>query len=530
MVHPGYRKRTIFLLVALLVVRFWFGQTFELSGQEAYLWLQGHGSNLSPAYWERGPYVPFLIRIGTAFFGDTELGVRWPAAVICSLTGFILFYLARHWFNARAAFWTVVLFVVIPMFAWKLSFMTEATASIGLMAIALFAFSLAIETDRGWWWLLGGTACGLALLVSLPNAWWLVGLVLYFAAVPDRRPRVHESWLWGTVLFSSLFVAPLLWWWRGPQVADVAHTKLLSSLPLTHEFSIHHGFEFIWLEIWYLCPLFFLVLVVVMERLGRQLWEDPRYGLLVCLAIPGLIWQNFAAFFHEGHFELVPALFLPLVLLTGCYMARLTTINRSVQWICGAVLAVAALQSLAGLNPFYLTTKMDGRGYQIHRTQSGENVTGFYSEKRHVSWRTLAEAIQSLQRDQGVGATLIIADTPETASALSFYLPHNPFVYVASRTKEISHFDFWPGYAQSASPNDSALFISHSTNPETPADPPTADIFKNFATVTPIEDPPLPDFDKSWDIWNCQNFIGTGGQTPGDMQTNPMRDSDALPK
>ena len=50
MVHPGYRKRTIFLLVAVLLVRFWFGQTFELSGQEAYLWLQGHGSNLSWSY------------------------------------------------------------------------------------------------------------------------------------------------------------------------------------------------------------------------------------------------------------------------------------------------------------------------------------------------------------------------------------------------------------------------------------------------------------------------------------------------
>src|SRR5471030_1867077 len=204
MVHPGYRKRTIFLLVALLLVRFWFGQTFELSGQEAYLWLQGHVTNLSPAYWERGPFVPCLIRVGTAFFGDTELGVRWPAAVICCTSGFILFYLARHWFNARAAFWTVVLFIVIPMFAWKLSFMTEATASIGLMAVAMFAFSLAIENNRGWWWLLGGAACGLALLVAMPNAWWIVGLLLYFAASPDRRARLHESWLWGSILFTSL--------------------------------------------------------------------------------------------------------------------------------------------------------------------------------------------------------------------------------------------------------------------------------------------------------------------------------------
>jgi undecaprenyl-diphosphatase len=528
MVHPGYRKRTIFLLVALLVVRFWFGQTFELSGQEAYLWLQGHGTNLSPAYWERGPFVPFLIRIGTAFFGDTELGVRWPAAVICCMSGFILFYLARHWFNARAAFWTVVLFIVIPMFAWKLTFMTEAAASIGLMALAMLAFSLAIEQDHGWWWLLGGAACGLALLVAITNGWWVVGLLLYFACSPARRARLHESWLWGMVLFTSLFLTPLWWWWRGPQVADVARVRLLSAWPLSHGFSLNQGFKFIWLEIFYLSPLLFVAFIYVLARLRRDLWEDPKYGLLFCLAVPGLIWQNFAAFFQEGRSELLPALFLPMVLLVGCYLAQLTATDRRAHWIAGIVLICATLQSLAGLNPFYLAARLDGHGYQLKRTQSGENVTGFYADKRQISWRNLADAVQSLQRDEG--ATLIIAETPETASALSFYLPHNPFVYVESKPNEITQFDFWPGYAQSASPNDSALFVDRSTSPDHAADPPSADIFRNFASVTPIDDPPLPDFDKAWDIWNCQNFIGSGGQTAGDVQTKPMHESDPLPK
>jgi 4-amino-4-deoxy-L-arabinose transferase-like glycosyltransferase len=527
MMHPGYRKRTTFLLVALLLVRFWFGQTFELSGQEAYLWLQGHGTNISPAYWERGPFVPVLIRIGTAFFGDTELGVRWPAAVICCTTGFILFYLARRWYNARAAFWTVVLFIVIPMYAWKLSFMTEAAASVGLMALALFAFSHAIEKDQGRWWLLGGVACGLGLLISLANAWWVVGFVLYFAVAPDRRPRLREGWLWGSIVLAALFLAPLVWWWRGPQVADVARTRILNAWPLSHGFSLNQGFHFLGLEIFYLCPLFFILLAVILEQLGRKLWEDSHFALLICLALPGLVWENFSAFFREGRFDLVPALFLPLVLLAGCYMAHVTTVNKKSQWIAILVLACAAAQSFIGLNPFYFAPRQDGHGYELRRTQSGENVAGFYA-KRQISWRNLADAVQSLQRD--LGATLLIADTPETASALSFYLPHNPFVYVESKPDHITHFDFWPGYAQSASPNDSALFISHSTSPDHPADGPSADIIKDFASVTPVDDPQLPGFDKSWDIWNCQNFIGTGGQTAGDVQTNPMHESDALPK
>jgi len=536
MIYPGYRKRTIFLLVALLLVRFWFGQTFELSGQEAYLWWQGHGTNLSPAYWERGPFVPWLIRIGTAFFGDTELGVRWPAAVICCTTGFILFYLARHWFSPRAAFWTVVLFIFIPMYAWKFSFMTEASASIGLMAVAMLGFSLAMEKDKIWWWLLGGAACGMGMLVALPNIWWIAGLLLFFTFSPERRPRLREARLLATIAFTAFFLIPIILWWKGPQVADIAHTRILNAWPLSHGLSFHQGFHFLWLEIFYLSVPFFLLLVMVLRRVSPRLWDDPRYGLLVCLALPGLVWENFSAFFQEGHFELVPALFLPLTLLAGCYLTRLTRVDRTAQWVCLGVLILAGIQSLAGLNPFYLEKTDDAiRGdvvrnlgpYRILRMKSGENVTGFYADKRQVSWRNLADAVQGLQRD--LGATLLIAETPEIASALSFYLPRNPFVYVESKPNVITHFDFWPGYAQSASPNDSALFISQSTNPDHPAEPPSTEIIKDFAEVKLIDDPPLPDFNKTWDIWSCQKFVGSG-QASSDIETSPMPEHDALPK
>lgn len=519
MVHPGYRKRTVFLLLALLLVRFWFGQTFELSGQEAYLWLQGE--NLSPAYWERGPLVPLLIHIGTAFFGDTELGVRWLAAVICCGTGFILFYLARHWFNPRAAFWSVVLFIVVPMYAWKFSFMTEATVSTGLMALTMFAFCRAIEEDRVWWWLLGGAACGLALLVALPNAWWLGGLLLYFAVAPERRSRLHETLLWATMVLASLFLTPLLWWWNGSQVADVRRTRFLGSWPLSHSLSLNHGFHFVWMEIFYLSPLFFIVLVVLLRQLGGQLWRDPRYALLACLAVPGLIWQNFAAFFQEGRFELVAPLFLPLVLLAGCYLVRLTNIDRVTRWIFVAIYVLAGVQSLAGLNPFYFEHKLEGSGWTIRRTHSGENVTSFYTAKRQISWRGLAEQLQRLQQEEG--ATLIITDLPGPASALSFYLPRNQFVYVESRPDTITHFDFWPQYDDSASPNDSALYVTKSDGPPPP------DLVKNFASVTPLDEPVSSNVDKSWNIWSCQKFIATEPSGNAASATTPMHESDALP-
>jgi 4-amino-4-deoxy-L-arabinose transferase-like glycosyltransferase len=518
--NPGYRKRTIILLVALLVVRFWFGQTFQLTGREAYLWLEGHGVNLSAGYWERGPLTPLLVRIGTSFFGDTELGVRWLAAMIACGTGFTLFYLARHWFNARTAFWTVVLFVVVPMYAWKLSFLTEATAAIGLMAVALFALSRAIEEDKARWWLLGGVTCGLGMLVSIADAWWIAGLLLYLAIDPARRPRLREPSLWSMLILAVIFLAPLVWWWHGSQVADIRRTRLVGDWPLSHPFSLTHGIYFIGLELIYLCPVFVLALAVVLARTGRDLWRDPRYSLLVCLALPGLAWENFAAFFGEGNFDLATALFLPLLLLAGCCADRLSANERRRVWIWGAVLALAAIQSLAGVLSFHSPR---GEGRTWARLVSGESVGGFQagSGTKYTSWRALADQMVQMQRE--AGANLVITDSPLTASALSFYMPRHPSIYVLAQPGVVTQFDFWQPYTEAASPNDSALYLTRSTDPQPPAE-----LAKNFSSVTQMPDMPDPEDAKTWNLWSCQTFVGQ--PQPAGAEATPMHETDSLPK
>jgi hypothetical protein len=296
-------------------------------------------------------------------------------------------------------------------------------------------------------------------------------------------------------------------------------------MPLSRGFSFNQGFHFVGLEIFYLCPLFFILLVVVLWQMGRELWENPRYALLLWLCVPGLAWQNFDAFFGRSHFDLVPALYLPLVLLAGCQMAKITAQHGRAAWLAGIVLACAFLQSLVGLSPFVFVPKPDGSGYVLKRSRSGDNVAGFSTRSRQISWRNLAEAVRTMQADQG--ATLLITNSPETAAALSFYLPRNPLVYVEPRPGVITQFDFWNSYAQNASPNDSALYIARSTNPDHAADPPLEETAKNFATVQPLDDPPLPEFDKAWDIWICQNFIGSPGQSSAEVPS--MHDAESLP-
>jgi hypothetical protein len=403
--------------------------------------------------------------------------------------------------------------------------MTEASVGIGLMALAMFGFDHAIEDGNGYWWLLGGVACGMALLVAPSYALWIAGLLAFLAIDPVRRELLRERWPWIAVVVAGLFLTPLFWWWHGAQVANVLHQRVVTSMPLSHGISFNQGFHFLGLEIFYLCPLFFILLMSVLWQMGRELRDNPRFALLLWLSVPGLVWQNFDAFFGRSHFDLVPALFLPLVLLAGCQMARITAEHGRVAWLAGIVLACACLQTFAGLSPYFFVPKPDGSGYVLKRSRSGENVAGFTAHGRQISWRNLAEAVHAMQADQG--ATLLITDTPDTAAALSFYLPHNPLVYVEDKPGVITQFDFWNSYAQNASPNDSALYIARSTNPDHPADPPSEELAKNFASVQPVEDPPLPESDKSWDVWICQNFIGTSAATSAEVPS--MRDTEALP-
>jgi hypothetical protein len=137
---------------------------------------------------------------------------------------------------------------------------------------------------------------------------WFLGVLAFLAVTPSQRHYLRESWPWVALFISALFITPLAWWWHGAQVADVIHQRVLTSIPLSHGVSLNEFFHFLGLELFYLCPLFVILLVVVLGQMGRELWENPRYALLLWLAVPGLVWQNFNAFFGRTHFDLVPAL------------------------------------------------------------------------------------------------------------------------------------------------------------------------------------------------------------------------------
>lgn len=495
----GYRKRTTLLLFILLLVRFWLGQTFELTGRESYLWLMGHGANLDWGYWNCGMLLPWLIRLGTVFFGDTELGVRWIAAVIYASTGFVIFICARRWFNPASAFWSLIIYIVTPIYTWKLLVMNEATASLGLMALALLAYREAVHSRKWYWYVASGAISGLAIQVLWFNAIWALGLLLFYFIDRGRRKELrHPNHL--IVPLSVLFVSiPIFEWYQRPEVEGLNKLHPLALNASSHHFSFHSGFEFIGHQIWLLSPAFFLGLLLAFYYSGSVTFRHRRYILLLCICLPGLLFQLILSFFHMADPDVMPALFLPALFLAGNLWASFAQTDLRWKRVGVGLLILAGAQSLFGLIP--VTAK--------HAVPSG-----LYPA---YSYHDLADELN--RRMQEKGATVAVADRHETASALTFYLPRHQMVYVVARHDVRSEFDFWPNYDDFIGYNFILVTGGHRTAP--------MGFISGFNAVDLISDVQIPGSESAgWQFFYCEGYNG-----PSDRFLNEgLEPSMPLPK
>lgn len=503
----GYRKRTTFILFCLLLFRFWLGQTFELSGRESYLWLLGHGPNLDWGYLNTGVLVPWLTRLGTFFFGNTELGVRWIAAVIYSSTGFIIFWCARRWFNATSAFWTMLIFIAMPLYTWKLLLMTEATASLGLMALALLAYHEAIHSNKWYWYLASGAISGLAIHVLWFNLIWPLGLLLYYFIDPYRRKQLRHWQHWVMPATVAIVSIPIFLWYQRPEMEGL---KRLHPLPIdgaTHAFSFTSGLEFILTQIWLLSPAFFIGMLLAFYYAGSITFRHHRYSLLFCLSLPGLILQVISSFFHAANPDAMPALFLPALFLAGNLWTGLAQHEARWKRIGVILLVLAGLQSLGGLIPAF-------NGY----IGAGSGLYPAYS------YHNLAD--EMTRRMQEKGASVAVAEDAETASALTFYLPRQQLAYVVARHGVRSQFDFWPNYDDF---NGYNFILVTGGNRHAPT------IFTSgFTRVDPISDAQIPGSESvGWTLFYCENFQGGTNGTLKAIPPEAVHDLDSstpLPK
>lgn len=199
------------VIAAMAVLRIVYASGIELRTDEAYYWTWSKEAALS--FLDHPPGIAWLIRLGTAIFGDTVLGVRFGGIVAMLVTQCLLADIVRRLTHDVRA---IVVAVLMP----------EAALYYGLLMakvapdVAMIPFTVAMiwslvrlaQSGDGRWWLAAGLFAGLSLLSKF-TAIMFAPAVAAFLLVPDWRWRwLRSPYPYLAVLIAIAMFSPVLIW------------------------------------------------------------------------------------------------------------------------------------------------------------------------------------------------------------------------------------------------------------------------------------------------------------------------------
>jgi 4-amino-4-deoxy-L-arabinose transferase-like glycosyltransferase len=201
----------LILLLALVAARIWVAGHMDFETDEAYYWLWSR--HLAISYFDHPPVVAYLVRLGTAVFGDTILGVR-SMAIVAMIVATALLYaltvilfgerrlglLAALWFSTMplTTFFSIIIYPDVPqMLFWVLS-------CVGL--------ALVWQSGRGAWWYLVGAAMGLLLLSKYTGVFLLFGVVAWLAVAAEMRSWLRRREPYVAALIALILFSPVMLW------------------------------------------------------------------------------------------------------------------------------------------------------------------------------------------------------------------------------------------------------------------------------------------------------------------------------
>ncbi len=285
--EPRYDRIAI-LLGFLIVLRTIAAATLPLAFDEAYYWLWSR--QLAAGYYDHPPMIAFVIRAGTAIFGDSVFGVR---------AGVLLLSVAATW-----AVWRSTAIVTghestggMAAILFNLTLMVSVQALVAtpdapaMCAAAFFMLALAkvSQTGEGRWWLAAGVAAGFALLSKYTAPFLGLGALLWLITSRKERHWLASPWPYvGAGIALLMFTPNLLW------NADNGWAPILRQFGRTAAdapFTLRFLGEFLGAQIALATPFLAVLMVAGAGRVlaSRNLSQSPQ-GLIAALVVPATLY------------------------------------------------------------------------------------------------------------------------------------------------------------------------------------------------------------------------------------------------
>jgi 4-amino-4-deoxy-L-arabinose transferase-like glycosyltransferase len=286
-------KRQTQLVAALALIcglRLAAGALLPLTSDEAYYWLWSR--HLAAGYYDHPPAVAWLIRAGTALFGNTAFGVRLPGILLSFGASWMVWRTAAILLaDEKAGAIACLLFNLTLMMTVETMAATPDAPQI--FAAALFIWTLAklAETADGRWWIAAGAAAGVGLLSKYSTLFLGAGALVWQIASPPMRRWLVSPWPYlGGLLALAIFAPNLVW---NAQHGWATFVFQFGRIEASH-FTLRYLGEFVGAQALLATPF---VLVLAVFGLAAVSWRDGRSAL-----IGAMLWPSIAYFaWHSLH-------------------------------------------------------------------------------------------------------------------------------------------------------------------------------------------------------------------------------------
>jgi len=440
-------RRLVVLLVGMSLLRVFVSAsgTVDLSGDEAFYWEWSRRLDLS--YYSKPPGVAYAIRLGTAVFGDTALGVRAPAAALLFASGLLMYKLGSQLHSRKAGAWAAAVMQITPLFAAYGIGMTPDTLLIFFWVLALVVFQRARSTGKPASWLVLGAALGLGLLGKLAVLFFYIPAVIVLLGTSEGRRHLRSPWPYAAFAVSFIFLTPqFIWNARHDWVYlrhEAVHANVAGGLAVSLENLKSLG-QFVGSQLGVVTPILLALMIYALVRTARRdafsFWfAAPILAGFVLKSIQGKVQANWALAGYVTGFTAFAAY----------YMAEFHALKAWVRTAVIAALATAALITVAAHFPGLAAAA----GVPAERDPA-KKVRGWQELGRQVS-----RLDASMERPR-----FIFSNHYMTAAELAFYVDGHPTTYCVNLGRRMNQYDLWPGFYDFAGYN--ALYVASGPMPQ----------------------------------------------------------------
>lgn len=460
-----WRRLTWLLSGALLAARLGYlaAGIIDLSEDEAYQWLWSKHPALS--YYSKPPFIAYAQWIGTALFGDTELGVRFFSPVLSCLGAVLMARFCAAFAGWRAAFLLVAAANTVPLLAVGSVLMTIDPLTVAFWSVAMVSGWRAFRSESTLPWI--GLGVGLAgtFLSKYFSPFLLASFAVYLVASRNARIPWRRPGPWIALGFQLLALVPVYLW--NSRNHWITFTHLRERGGLDRSWSFHPNFvsDFLLAEFGLWNPFYFVAIVWAVVAFLRRwrshaLPEPRREAMLYCLALGLPVFLFYLGYTVRARVQpnWIATSILPLMTFAVLWWEHRHSLGDRVgrRLLAGGVALGLPLCVL------------------LHETRLITRATGYtppvkYDLIHRVRGYREAAALVESRRDELLREgrpVMVVADHYGWAGILNFYMPSSrnrgaadPVATVAESVNPSNQIWFWPEFKYRHRAGITVLFV-----------------------------------------------------------------------